>query len=116
MAAFAAAAVLLIAFTPLLRPGRAQSGPSAFGLLTEACAAEEDLFTGNQIVHLVKEIVVLPTADQALARMRWLPLMSLDATGKPRFNQLTLPAEVDKGYTVEDESWYDPATGRLREF
>ncbi len=45
--------------------------------------------------------------------MRWLPLMSLDATGKPRFNQLTLSAEVDKGYTVEDESWYDPATGRF---
>jgi hypothetical protein len=52
-------------------------------------------------------------ADATLAKMRWLPLFSLEATGKPRFSQLTLPAEADKGYTVDDQSWYDPATGRF---
>jgi hypothetical protein len=55
----------------------------------------------------------MPVADPTLAQMRWRPLVSLDATGKPRFSQLTLPADVDKGYTVEDQSWYDPATGRF---
>lgn len=112
-AAFATAAILLIALTPLFHAGRGQSEPSAFGLLAAACAAEENQFAGKEIVHLVNEIIVLPVADPALAQMRWLPLLSLEATGKPRFNQLTLPAEVDKGYTVEDQSWYDPATGRF---
>ncbi|HEY1784587.1 MAG TPA: hypothetical protein VGG30_03530 [Pirellulales bacterium] len=112
-AALAAAAVLLIAGTLLWRSDRSQRQPSAFGLLTEACAAEENQFKGNQIVHLVSEIIVEPVADPALAQMRWLPLVSLEATGKLRFSQLTLPAEVDKGYTVEDQSWYEPATGRF---
>jgi hypothetical protein len=115
-AALAAAVALLLAAAPLLHPRPGQSGHkgfSAFGLLAEACAAEETLFTGNQLVHLVNEIIVAPVADAALAQMRWLPLMSLEATGKPRFNQLALPAEVGKGYTVEDQSWYDPATGRF---
>ena len=97
VAAFAAAAVILIALTPLLRAVRGPQGTSAFRLLAEACAAEEKQFAGNEIVHLVNEIVVMPVADAALAQMRWRPLMSLDATGKPRFSQLTLPADVDQG-------------------
>ena len=116
VAALAAAAMLLVALWPLLRPGPGQGGSkgfSAFGLLSEAYAAEEKLFTGSQIVHLLNEIIVTPVADATMAKIRWLPLFSLEATGKPRFNQLTLPAEVDKGYTVEDQSWYDPATGRF---
>jgi hypothetical protein len=114
--AVAAAVALLIALMPLLNPGPGQGGLkglSAFGLLAEASAAEENLFAGNQIVHLANEIIVAPVADATLAKMRWIPLMSLDVTGKHRFNQLTLPAEVGKGYTVEDQSWYDPATGRF---
>jgi hypothetical protein len=116
VAAFAAAAALLIALAPFLRPGPGQGGRkalSAFGLLAEACAAEEHLFAGKQIVHLVSEILVEPSADATLARMRWLPLVSLEATGKPRCDQLSLPAEVGKGYTVEDRSWYEPTTGRF---
>ena len=77
VAAFAAAAALLIALMPFLRPGPDQGGHkgfSAFGLLAEACAAEEHLFAGNQIVHLVNEIIVEPVADATLAKMRWLPL------------------------------------------
>jgi hypothetical protein len=118
MAAVAAAAVLLVAVTPFFRlgPGPAGNGTggrfSAFSLLSEACAAETTLFAGNQIVHLVNEIIVMPVSDPTLARMRWFPLVSLDATGKPHYQQLTLAAEPGKGYTVEDQSWYDPATGR----
>ena len=101
---------------PFLHPGPDQGGHkglSAFGLLGEACAAEEKLFAGNQIVHLVNEIVVEPVADATLAKMRWLPLVSLKATGKPSYDQLALPAKVGEGYTVEDQCWYDPATGRF---
>jgi hypothetical protein len=114
--ASAAAVALLIALVPFLHPGPGQGGNkglSAFGLLGEACAAEEHLFLGNQIVHLVNEIIVAPVADATMAKMRWLPLVSLEATGKPRYDQLALPAEAGKGYTVEDQSWYDPATGRF---
>jgi hypothetical protein len=39
--------------------------------------------------------------------------VALGTTGKPEFNQLTLPAEVGQGYTVSDQAWYDPATGRF---
>jgi len=118
LAVVAAAAVLLFAVIPLFRPGPVPNGHgtrggfSALGLFSEACAAETTLFAGNQIVHLVNEIIVTPVADPALARARWLPLVSPDATGKPRYQQLTLSAEAGKGYTIEDQSWYDPATGR----
>ena len=116
VAAFAAATALLIALLPFLRPGPDQGGHkgfSAFGLLAEACAAEEHLFAGNTIIHLVNEIIVEPVADATLAKMRWLPLVSLKATGKPDCGQLALPAKVSEGYTVEDQCWYDPATGRF---
>jgi len=113
-----AAAVLLVAVIPLFRPGPSPKEPgtgggfSAMGLFSEACAAETTLFTGNQIVHLVNEIVVMPVADPALAKARWLPLVSLDATGTRRYQQLTLVGEAGKRSIVEDQSWYDPPTGR----
>ncbi len=123
MAAVAVALLLLIAVLPMLRPGPGPNGPgpnehgngggfSALGLFSEACAAETNLFTGDQIVHLVNEIDVPPVADPMLAKVRWMPLVSLDATGRPRYQQLTLAAPAGKGYTIEDQSWYDPATGR----
>ena len=123
LAAVAVAALLLVAVLPLLRPGPGPNGRgpnehgtgggfSAFGLFSEACAAETNLFVGDQIVHLVNEIDVAPVADPMLAKARWMPLVSLDATGRPRYQQLTLAAPAGKGYSVEDQSWYDPATGR----
>ena len=116
-AALSAVAALLLIATGLFlyfgRRGSEDGGISAFSLLAQACAAEEKLFAGDGVVQLVNEIVVQPVSDAAWARMRWLPLMSLEATGKRRFHQLTLPAEVGKGYTVKDQRWYDPATGRF---
>jgi hypothetical protein len=115
MVRYAAAAAVLIA---VLFGARAvfqhgQGAGSPFALLARAYAAEADLFIGQQIVHLRNQIVVTPVADAMWARSRWLPLASLEATGKVRIHQLALPAEVNKGYTVEDECWYDPPTGRF---
>lgn len=119
VAATAAAVVLTAAFY-LFRPGpgpgpgpRPAGGFSAFELFASACAAEELAFAGQDVIHLENEILVQPTDDAIWAKMRWLPITSLDATGKTRFHQLSLPAEVGKGYSVKDESWYDPKTGRF---
>jgi hypothetical protein len=115
-AAIAAAAVLLIILTPLLPFGPKNAGHkplSAFGLLAEASAAEAKLFSGTEIVHLLSRIIVTPVADAELAKIRWFPLVSLQANGKPRYSQLSLAAEPGKGYTIEDNSWYDPTTGRF---
>ncbi len=118
LAVVSVAAMLLVVVTSLFRIG---SGPdeqgfrdrfSAFSLLSEACAAERTLFTGKEIVHFVNEITVVPVADPTLAKSRWFPMVSLDATGKPHFQQLTLGLEPGKGCTIKDESWYDPTTGR----
>lgn len=116
IAALAAAAAMLIALARFFGPGPGQGesqASSAFGLITEACAAEGHLFLGNQIVHLVSEIIVEPVADATLAKMRWLPFVSMKPTGKPDIGQLALPAKPGEGYTVEDRCWYDPATGRF---
>jgi hypothetical protein len=116
IAALATAVALLMVLASFLRPSPDQGGNkgvSAFGLLVQACAAEEHLFAGNQIVHLVNEIIVEPVTDATLAKIRWVPLVSLTATGKSDCDQLALPAKVGEGYTVEDECWYDPATGRF---
>jgi hypothetical protein len=80
-------------------------------LLSPAWAAEEALFSKERIVHLVNEIVVRPVSTPDLAHMRWIPLVSLDAKGKPRFNQLRLPAKPGEGFTVVDETYYDPHGG-----
>lgn len=115
-AALATAIALIVALMSFFLPGPDQGGNkrfSEFSLLGEACAAEGNLFLGNQIVHLVNEIIVAPVADTTLAKLRWVPLVSLRATGKPDCAQLALPAKVGEGYTVKDECWYDPATGRF---
>ncbi len=117
LAVTAAAAVLIAAayvFRPRPEPGAPSGGGfSAFELFATACAAEELVFTGNDVVYIVNEILVRPTDDPNWAKMRWLPMVSLDPSGKMRFHQLTLPAEVGEGYTVKDESWFDPKSGRF---
>ena len=86
---------------------------SASRLLSRAWAAEEALFTEEGIVHIVNEIVVKAVSNPVLARGRWMPVVSVEATGKPRFHQLTLTAEPGEQYTVNDEAWYDPSTGQV---
>jgi hypothetical protein len=115
--AVAVAAAVVIAAIYLLGPKpEGRNGPvtlSALGLFAKACAAEELLFTGDAIVHLENEIVVKPTDDPNWTKMRWLPITSLEPDGKTRFHQLRLPAEAGQGYTVKDESWFDPASRRF---
>jgi len=94
-------------------PGSAPPPIPAFSLLSKAWAAEEATFAAGGIVHLVNQIAVKPISDPTMAQARWFPLMALDATGKPRFHQLALGAQPGEKYTVDDEVWYDPATGRF---
>ena len=113
----AGVATLLVVLATVLHvygPGRnPPEEMPAFTLLSKAWAAEEALFAGEGIVHIVNEIVVKPVSNAVLARLRWIPLVSLQATGRPRFHQLTLPAESGEQYAVDDQAWYDAATGRF---
>lgn len=95
------------------RDSTPSSVTSGFSLLSLALAAEEPLFAGEGIVSIVTEIIVKPVSDPDLARLRWHPVVSIEASGKPRFHQLSLPAEPGEQYTVRDRTWYDPATGRF---
>jgi len=110
------AALLLLVASLVLQFGRGGDGSvetSAFSLLSQALAAEGPLFAGEGIVSIVTEIVVKPVSDPDLARLRWHHVVSIEASGKPRFHQLSLPAEPGEQYTVRDQTWYDPATRRF---
>lgn len=112
--AMAAAVLLAITLFPI-GPGPSPSRTGdAFGLLAQAAAAEARFFAADDVVALVSEIVAEPVADPTLAGGRWLPLISIGADGKPRFHQLKLGSEPgEAGYTIRDESWYDPKTHRF---
>jgi len=90
-------------------------GTSAFGnfrLLAQACAAEESLFLGADLIHIQNEIIVQGhggTPPEGLDHT-WLPMCSVKADGSLRFNQLKLSIEPES-YVVTDHSWYDPVTG-----
>jgi hypothetical protein len=95
-------------------PGRESEGyRHGLGLLSPAWATEEALFNKKGIVHLVSEIVVRPVSDPNVARMRWIPVVSLDAKGTLRFDQLRLPAKPGEGFTVVDEISYDSQRGEF---
>lgn len=113
------AALLLVMASLFHWFGRERGAPvamPAFSLLSQAWAAEEELFAGDGVVHIVNEIIVKPVSNPVLARLRWFPIMSLEATGKPRFHQLSLPTKPGEGYTVDDQAWYDTTTGRFVRF
>jgi hypothetical protein len=113
--AIALAAAVLLAM--ILFPSGVGPWPSPSGrpmdLLARAEAAEARLFVAADVVGLTSEIVVEPIPDAALAEARWLPLVSVGADGKPQYHQLKLGGDPNEGYTVRDESWYDPATHRF---
>ena len=133
-AKIAAAAVIIIVvflFSWLNLQHRSSNGMqsiSYFSLLSQACAAEQALFHQDGIVHIVNEIIVYPAPanispqhneQSELANINsrldytWLPMCSLQATGKFRFNQLKLSTDIDQPYTITDHAWYDPDTGRF---
>jgi hypothetical protein len=113
-----AAAVLVVASVLIIgifvpREGEHQKGMFAgFPLLATACAAEDALFAGVQVVYIKNEIIVYPTPAFREFGFTWLPICSLKADGKFRFDQLKLSVQ-DEPYTVTDQAWYDPTTGRF---
>jgi hypothetical protein len=108
-------------------------------LLAKAQAAEKELFTKTGIVHLVSEITVYPTTNKGAELIEklgetgksaeevnkinheifsqwmvsWLPISSLKANGWPETNRIKLSEGAQQAYTIQDESWYDAATGRF---
>jgi len=94
-------------------PGGKPQKASAFSILSQAFAAEEPLFTGDSVVNIVAEIAVKAVSDPNLARLRFLPILVMDASGKTRFNQLSLPAQPGEEYIVREEIWYEPLTARF---
>ncbi len=115
LAAIGLAAALLVVATAVVWRDRGERPPeaSAFTLISQAYGAEQSIFLADGIVHIVNEIVVKPVADADLSGARWFPMMSLEATGKPRFHQLKLSAKAGESYVVTDECWYESATGRF---
>ena len=113
--ALALAASILLAMTLFPIPGglTPSSKHDAISLLAQASAAEARFFAADDVVSRISEIVVEPVADAALAAVRWLPLVSIGADGKPRYHQLKLGDDPKEGCTIRDESWYDPATQRF---
>ena len=132
-----AAAILIIAFSvvALIRDTETTPGRTPFSLLSQAFAAEETLFNTDRVIHIVNEIIISsqpntdPTDTDTSSDMpvdirnyvdtanswlkhQWLPICALRHTGEFRFDQLHLPAHQGR-YTVTDESWYEPATGRF---
>ncbi|MFC1738174.1 hypothetical protein ACFL1G_03880 [Planctomycetota bacterium] len=137
----AAAAIVLVAisfFSVFIRQNDSTSQTnsiSCFTLLSQACAAEQSLFTSKGIVHIVNEITVYPAPDEKSTSTKleqlnlpvdlkktletanswldynWLPLCSLGADGQFCYSQLELSQQFDKAYTITDQAWYDPATG-----
>jgi hypothetical protein len=112
--AVAAAVVLAVSLYLLGGGARQASLGRALSLLNEASAAEARLFAVDHLVSHRNEIVVEPVDDDALiAAHRFVPLVAIGPDGAPRLNGLKLGGRPGPGYTVLDQSWYDPATGRF---
>ncbi|MGB7581309.1 MAG: hypothetical protein WBL85_02520 [Sedimentisphaerales bacterium] len=108
-------------------------------LLAKAQAAEKSLFAKTGIVHLVSEITVYPTSNKGAELIEklgdtkksaeevnkinheilgqwmvtWLPISSLQANGWTGTNRIKLSEGSQQAYTIQDDSWYDSATGRF---
>ena len=91
------AALLLLVVSLFLPSSQALVEMPALGLIREAQAAEAQLFAGEGIASVVTEIIVKPVSDPDLARLRWCTIVSVEASGKPRFHQLSLPAGPGEG-------------------
>ncbi len=112
MIKISAAAVVAVAISlyALLTPERANPGfPTIFA---SAEAAENAWFDGQQCVYIKNEITVFPTTSGQQLGFTWIPMCSMKADGQLRMDQLKLTVTPD-AYTVVDQAWYDPPTGRF---
>lgn len=113
----AAAAVIIIAVSLFGLFFQNQNSVNDFSLLAKAFAAENNLFTGEDIVHIKNEIIVFTTGEgsdelNSTLDFVWLPTCSLKADGQFMIHQLKLGVYAEP-YTVYDETWFEPATGRF---
>ena len=138
-----AAAVIIIAVSLFSWFNRQQASPdktqfaSGLSFLSRACAAEQVLFSGSKITHILNEIIVYPVPEEKPSSelldeldltpeqreyletvnswldYDWLPLCSLQANGEFRYNQLKLSKDINQSFTITDEAWYEPATGHF---
>jgi hypothetical protein len=112
--AVAAAALLTVSVYLLGGVGPLTSRGRALSLLNEASAAEARLFAVDHLVSRRNEIVVEPVnVADSIPGGSLIPLVAVGPDGKPRLNGLKLGSKPGPGYTVLDQSWYDPATRRF---
>jgi hypothetical protein len=114
---------------------------SSLELLAKAQAAEKALFIGDRIVHIVNEITIYrshynPKAKEMIQKLSdtkmtgeemlklnrelvsswmisWLPMMSLQPNGEQRLTEIRLAKDANQPYTIFDNAWYEPKTGRF---
>ena len=109
----AAAAAVVIAVSLFGIFSQNHNTVNDFSFLAKACAAENHLFTGENIVHIQNEIIVFtPTENSSELDFAWLPMCSLKPDGQFMYNQLRLPV-YEEPYTVYDDAWYEPETGKF---
>ncbi|HTY64625.1 MAG TPA: hypothetical protein VMG30_20425 [Acidobacteriota bacterium] len=112
--AAAVAAIVFFAIRLHHQPDHQPQRPreiSASGFIAQAWAAEKSVFTREGIIHILNRIVVKAISDPELAKIRWLPLVTLDGSGNIHFNQLHLSAEPGEEYTIDEDLWYESSTG-----
>jgi hypothetical protein len=106
-------------------------------LIQTANAAEQSLFTGHSIIHITHEITLYPNTDvpnvsaqldELMASnfsgnknadfMRswfsshvWLPVHSLEPSGKFRWHKMELAESADTANTIQEHVWYAPESG-----
>ena len=107
-----AAAVIAVAISlyALLGPERSDSGFPT--IMASAEAAENAWFHGQECVYIKNEITVFPTTSRQQMGSTWIPMCAMKADGQLRMDQLKLTVTPD-AYTVLDQAWYDPPTGRF---
>ena len=112
---------------------------SLVSFLNTACAAEQSLFKGENIVHIIHEISLHPNSNEPdlakkldeltesnfvlsknLAFMRaWfssqasLPVFSLKPNGEYQWHTLELTGADDQASVIQEHIWYDPESGHF---
>ncbi len=114
---------------------------SSIELLAKAQAAEKALFAGEKIVHIQSEITIYrsqynPKSSEMIEKLgntkmsaadldkmnrelvsswlvSWLPMMSLQPNGEHRITEIRLAKDANQTYTIFDNAWYDPKTGKF---
>lgn len=141
MAAAAVIAIVGLTSWMLFRHDVTKPIMSSLDLLAKAQAAEQSLFTGDKIAHIESEITIYrsrhnPRTNELIEKLgnpnlskdelnninrelvsswmvSWLPMCSLQPDGQKRLTEIRLTKESDQPYTIYDNAWYEPATGRF---